>query len=559
MHRVKRFVILSGIILLLITPLPIYAQEELEFVNGDRVIVLPDIVPVRLSPSVSASIVTELWGGMVTRVVTIETNTAGETWLYLENYAFGWVPTIQDGKPTLSHFSDTVLDEMVMNTTNTINNEPTDIEAYLRRGTVYLVRREFSLAISDYSKAIELDPEEGRLYEYRGKAYLDSHAFAEAVVDFEKASTQLEYIQEEKVLPGLFNRLGLAYLEQTELVLAFHNFSIAIEIEPKWGLLHSNMGNVFSRWELYDDALTHYNKAVSLDPHFASAYRNRGLLYEDLDQNESALEDYNRAIEIDPYYVDAYVQRGIWYEEVARDYETASENFEEALSINPESSRAYTARAVLRRAMGYFEEALGDFKSAIQYDPFNLYPYYNLASLYSQLGQYQEALETYHQVTELGNRFDLGLLLYRAQVYVALNDYESALTDLKQYLSVDLRNDFSTTAHLVRGSIYLHQKRYDEASEEYSAAFSIWKDFAQDFEYYGMGYLITPQRANLIFELQSQIEVTPSSPELHIQLGNMYMEFGQWQEGINSYQSALELGANIELAAFVFQLQTLIE
>jgi tetratricopeptide (TPR) repeat protein len=552
-----------GMLLLLFSAiLPLKAQEAESFAPGDHVIVLPQTVPVRTQPTLSAPIVTELWGGMVSRVIAVETNEDDEVWLYLEQNAFAWVPAVQEGEPTLTHFSEVVLDEMLADATSVITGNISDadvIDAYLRRGTIHLSRREYPEAISDYSEAIKLAPKEGRYYEYRGKAYLDSTKYPEAVTDFEQALVFIQQNQQIE-LPGLHNRLGIAYYEQYELQRALLHYSIATEAAPDWGLVYNNIGNTFSRWEIYEDAFDNYAQAIATDPYFATGYHNRGLLYLKTNESALALDDFNRAIEIDPYYVDAYVQRGNWYSDVEADYFTAFENYDQAVAIDPDNSRAYAARGVSNRRLENFAEAFEDFNQALELDPLNFHARFSLSAMYSQVGRYDEAIESYTTLAEVGDEYDLSVLLYRSQIYIALDDYEQALKDLDELLvsKSELRNDFLSVTHLIRGSVYLHLERYNEAADDYSTAFSLWPEFLTDYNLYGTGYWIAPLRANTITDLQSQIDEN-SEASLYLQLGHTYMEFGQWQSALENYRCALDLEPNDELETFISQFESLIE
>jgi tetratricopeptide (TPR) repeat protein len=59
--------------------------------------------------------------------------------------------------------------------------------AYNNRGVAHLDKRQYDQAISDYSKAIELNPKDADAYKNRGAAYLDKGQYNQAISDYNKA------------------------------------------------------------------------------------------------------------------------------------------------------------------------------------------------------------------------------------------------------------------------------------------------------------------------------------------------------------------------------------
>src|SRR5690242_6378787 len=60
-------------------------------------------------------------------------------------------------------------------------------DAYVIRGSLYLAKREFDLAIEDQSAAIRLDPNYAIAYDLRGGAFRQKGDFDRAIADFSEA------------------------------------------------------------------------------------------------------------------------------------------------------------------------------------------------------------------------------------------------------------------------------------------------------------------------------------------------------------------------------------
>jgi tetratricopeptide (TPR) repeat protein len=68
-----------------------------------------------------------------------------------------------------------------------IQHDPNDVVAYRNRGDAYRLRGDIDRAISDYSKAIELNPNYAPAYNGRGRAYISKGDYVHAVADVTKA------------------------------------------------------------------------------------------------------------------------------------------------------------------------------------------------------------------------------------------------------------------------------------------------------------------------------------------------------------------------------------
>ena len=70
---------------------------------------------------------------------------------------------------------------------DTVRKSPHKARSYDTRGIAYAQGGNFSQAISDYSKAIEIIPDFAEAYNNRGNAYCDKGDFVQAVSDYNRA------------------------------------------------------------------------------------------------------------------------------------------------------------------------------------------------------------------------------------------------------------------------------------------------------------------------------------------------------------------------------------
>jgi tetratricopeptide (TPR) repeat protein len=131
--------------------------------------------------------------------------------------------------------------------------------AYNNRGLAMADKKNYSAAISDYTKAIKLK---------------DDFIFA-------------------------YSNLGTALTNLKRYNEAIDVFSEAIKRKPEFATLYFNRGLVYYEEKKFDDATHDYSKAIELKPDYAEAYFNRGLSEFYSGKNDAACEDFSKAIRLD--------------------------------------------------------------------------------------------------------------------------------------------------------------------------------------------------------------------------------------------------------------------
>ena len=115
---------------------------------------------------------------------------------------------------------------------------------------------DYTGAISDYTKAIELDPNYADAYVNRGISKHNLKDYKGAMSDYNKA----------------------------------------IELNPNDAILYYNRGNLKGRnLKDYTGAISDYTKSIELDPNYADAYVNRGAAKELIGFLNGACSDWKKA------------------------------------------------------------------------------------------------------------------------------------------------------------------------------------------------------------------------------------------------------------------------
>ena len=139
-----------------------------------------------------------------------------------------------------------------------LNNNSSSLtkEDYFTRGNSKIEKKDYQGAITDYTKAIELDPDYADAYINRGVVKDDLKDYYGAITDYTKA----------------------------------------ISLDPDYASAYNNRGVSKKNLKDYYGAIADYTKAISLDPDYASAYANRGIVKEK--SGKPYCSDYKKACDL---------------------------------------------------------------------------------------------------------------------------------------------------------------------------------------------------------------------------------------------------------------------
>lgn len=174
-----------------------------------------------------------------------------------------------------------------------------------------------------------------------GKELADKGEWTKAIKEYDKA------IELDREMDAGFHARGSAWLHLRELDKAIKDFDEAVRINPRHAIAINNRGVAWYMKGDLDKAMADYDEAAKLRPTYAGSFRNRGLIWSDRGEWDKAIKDYTEAIRLNPNYEDAFIDRAaVWKEK--GEYEKALQDYDEAVELKPKSVRGLFARAWFR-------------------------------------------------------------------------------------------------------------------------------------------------------------------------------------------------------------------
>ena len=221
-------------------------------------------------------------------------------------------------------------------------------------------------------------PHKAKPYYLRGRVYYQHGDFTQAIADFNKA---LELAPD---FLGAYIDRGIVYDAEGNFSQALSDYNMAVKKNPYQPEAYYNRGNIYNKQNNFIQALKDYNKAIELKPDYAESYANRGNVYVKQGDLPLGLMDFNLAIVINPLYADAYYNRGVVYDNIGN-LRQALADYSKAIDIKSDYADAYNNRGNVYRRLNDLTRALADFNKAIEINSNNPGYFYNRSLVYAQL------------------------------------------------------------------------------------------------------------------------------------------------------------------------------
>ena len=170
---------------------------------------------------------------------------------------------------------------------------------YESKGTIFLNDGDFQNAITQYTKAINLEPDSCDAYYLRGDAYHQQGMYDSAIRDHDMA-IQLGSSDARVYRANSYFKKGESSFDLGLYEDSIENFNEAIESGPQANF-YGWRGSSYYRLGQYENAIQDYTSAIQLEP-TATRYRNRAISYRALGDYANADSDDANACSLDSQF-----------------------------------------------------------------------------------------------------------------------------------------------------------------------------------------------------------------------------------------------------------------
>jgi tetratricopeptide (TPR) repeat protein len=176
--------------------------------------------------------------------------------------------------------------------------------------------------------------------ERRGDIYMARRMYREAIEAYQQGPLES---------PIIWNKIGIAHHQLTQLDAAKRHYERAIKLNPKYSEAINNLGTVYYARKSYRRAVNHYRRALKFAPESASIHSNLGTAYFARKRYDQAFEAYQQALALDPEVFEHRSTFGVLLQE---------RSVEERARFHFYLARTYAKAGIHDRALQYLRRAL---------------------------------------------------------------------------------------------------------------------------------------------------------------------------------------------------------
>ena len=334
--------------------------------------------------------------------------------------------------------------------------------AWLVRGIAHFYLGDREGALSDYSRAIELDPRNARALGSRAGVLADQGDLARAIHDCDAA------LAIEPDLDVALGNRGAARARSGDMAGAAADFSRELALDPGCVEAAQNLGAVYEMQGDHARAIEALTKALAVKPRAASLLATRSLVRSNAGDKEGARADLDQAVAIDPRSAPALESRGQLLSALGDD-DAAISDYTRAIEISPRLAQAFRDRSAARQRRGDLDGAIADDTRAIEIEPGYAPTWEDRASLRGRKNDFEGELEDCTRALALDPRRKVALV-NRSSALAALGRLGSALADAEQAVQVDPKFG---SAWFNLGFVHALQGEKEKAISDYTRAVEV--------------------------------------------------------------------------------------
>lgn len=333
--------------------------------------------------------------------------------------------------------------------------------------------------------------------------------------------------------PGAMNNLGVLYFRKGLYDEAVVQFKEALKIDPRFDLARENLQYLFSETGMEDPDVKRWREEVEKDPDNIEAMLKLGVSYQNMGRFGEAADTLGRVVASNPDHLMARIHLGTvlktqgLYQQALEHYVYVSEDVSKSAVYHTDMGEVYYN-------LGRTEEAISELRTAIKLDADYWRSHFLLSFAYGDNGNVQEALEESRIASRLNPSFQ------NTEANLALSKYEKGdPDDTTKMGKKDIPSLESTSFTL--GVAYRERGFNKEALKEFAKALDEMPDRDRVYIEIGKIHLADKNYTNAMKALLQALESNPDYGEAYGLLGCVYHLRGEYDHAAACYLQAFRL------------------
>ncbi|WP_084143720.1 DUF6165 family protein [Methylocapsa acidiphila] len=261
-----------------------------------------------------------------------------------------------------------------------------------------------------------------------------------------------------------------------------------------------------------------------------------GLIYFNADDQRNALAWFDRAIALNPASSEALGARAIVLQRLGQPLD-ALEALQDILKLWPQDVDALFSMGVILQSLGRMREALAAYESALCWRPNHFEAATNRGALLERFGRFEEALACFEKIASL-RPDDSRNLFNKGSVLQKLGRHEEALA---AYEEAARCGPPDAETELNRGNVLQKLGRLAEALACYDRSSQCRRGYPQALYNKGIALQGLGRLDEALAAYDAALALDPSYCEASCNRGNVLHELGRLGEALAAYNNALKI------------------
>jgi len=279
-------------------------------------------------------------------------------------------------------------------------------------------------------------------------------------------------------------------------------------------------------------------------PQTPEEYFDRGAKRFDNGNFDGAIADFDKAIELDPNFTKAYIHRAV-ARKYKGDFDGSITDCNKAIKIKSNSDLPYLNRGVARYKKGNFDGAIADYNKTIEINPDCALAYNNRGLARAQKGDISAAILDWTRAIELNPRLATAFF-NRAKARADKGNFDGSIPDYTKGIKI---NPKYAEGYFGRGNTYHNWGKLERAIEDYNRAIEIDPTYYQAYSNRGMTNTAKGNFNRAIADCTKALEISPAFALAYYNRAIAYQKKGNLGSAIEDYQKFLVLAPNAPQAS----------
>lgn len=404
-----------------------------------------------------------------------------------------------------------------------------DPEALKLLGLVNVNLNQFKEAKENFLKATKLLPDDATTLFYLGNCY-DNLGKLE---DAERCYVKVLELRENFV--DAYKNLCIIYMKTGKEESAIKVAHQAKQIDSTDYTFDYLIGTASVTLKLYNQGIEYLEKALELNPEHSQIYNNLGTAYLLTGNREKSIECYQKAIKLNPNDSVAFYNIASIYQ-IQNKHAQASDYFAKAYALDNQENYLISL-ALSELKAGQIPNALKHYKTLAILHPEKDSFQYNLATCYELLHDYEHAIAILKVLTAR-NPKSVTMAQKLANLYIEVRELRKAKT---LYDNIILKA--SPTSETLYQYAILSTQLYDTATAEkiFKKVIGMNPDNAMAHKDLGIIYLNQRLFDYAKDEFDIALKLEPENFDILLEYANFLYSISEYQKADEYYQKSLDI------------------